>query len=49
VRDQVRELIADSGINYLMCTFAFGSLSHDHAVRSMNLFATDVMPGLDLE
>jgi alkanesulfonate monooxygenase SsuD/methylene tetrahydromethanopterin reductase-like flavin-dependent oxidoreductase (luciferase family) len=48
VRDQVRELIADSGINYLMCTFAFGSLSYDHAVRSMNLFAADVIPALDL-
>ena len=48
VRDQVRELIADSGINYLMCTFAFGSLSYDNAVGSMNLFATEVIPGLDL-
>ncbi|MEO7127015.1 MAG: LLM class flavin-dependent oxidoreductase [Nakamurella sp.] len=49
VRDRVRALIADSGINYLMCTFAFGSLSYDDAVRSMNLFATDVIPGLDRE
>jgi alkanesulfonate monooxygenase SsuD/methylene tetrahydromethanopterin reductase-like flavin-dependent oxidoreductase (luciferase family) len=48
VRDRVRELIADSGINYLMCTFAFGSLSYDNAVRSMDLFATAVMPGLDV-
>jgi hypothetical protein len=31
-----------------MCTFAFGSLSYDHAVRSMNLFAADVIPMLDL-
>jgi alkanesulfonate monooxygenase SsuD/methylene tetrahydromethanopterin reductase-like flavin-dependent oxidoreductase (luciferase family) len=49
VCEQVRALIADSGINYLMCTFAFGSLSYDNAARSMNLFASDVMPGLDLE
>lgn len=49
VRDQVRELIAESGINYLMCTFAFGSLSNDNALRSMNSFANDVVPGLDLE
>ncbi|GAB3033473.1 LLM class flavin-dependent oxidoreductase [Parafrigoribacterium mesophilum] len=49
VRDRVRELIADSGINYLMCTFAFGSLSSDNAARSMASFASDVMPALDLE
>ncbi|MEO7124424.1 MAG: LLM class flavin-dependent oxidoreductase [Lacisediminihabitans sp.] len=49
VRERVRELIADSGINYLMCTFAFGSLSYDNALRSMTSFATDVIAGLDLE
>lgn len=44
VLEGARAAVEASGVNYLMCTFAFGSLSHSHAVRSLRLFATEVMP-----
>ena len=38
--------VAESGINYLCCRFAFGDLSHEEAARSLELFTTKVMPAL---
>ena len=35
---------AQTGANYLSCAFQFGSLTHDQARRSVELFTTQVMP-----
>jgi hypothetical protein len=32
--------------NYLLCVFSFGDLAPEHAVRSLELFAQEVMPNL---
>ena len=33
-----------TGANYFVCSFQWGDLSHAHAMRSIELFATEVMP-----
>jgi alkanesulfonate monooxygenase SsuD/methylene tetrahydromethanopterin reductase-like flavin-dependent oxidoreductase (luciferase family) len=40
---QIEEL-AVTGINYLICAFQWGSISHAEAMSSMRLFARDIMP-----
>lgn len=42
----LREQIAGSGVNYLLMRFAFGDLSLDESLCSVNLFAREVMPAL---
>ena len=45
----LRELAADvpaSGINYLLCRFAFGDMRPEESRRSVDLFVQHVMPGL---
>ena len=32
--------------NYLLCIFSFGDLAPEHAMRSLELFASEVMPRL---
>jgi alkanesulfonate monooxygenase SsuD/methylene tetrahydromethanopterin reductase-like flavin-dependent oxidoreductase (luciferase family) len=44
VRDQLARLFDASGCNYLICSFAWGSLSHEQSLRSLRLFAEEVMP-----
>jgi alkanesulfonate monooxygenase SsuD/methylene tetrahydromethanopterin reductase-like flavin-dependent oxidoreductase (luciferase family) len=44
-----RELLAQAertGVNYLVLQLAFGSLGHAREMRSLQLFATEVMPAL---
>jgi len=36
--------IADTGVNYLVCQFAFGDLTLRELLRSVDLFAAHVMP-----
>jgi alkanesulfonate monooxygenase SsuD/methylene tetrahydromethanopterin reductase-like flavin-dependent oxidoreductase (luciferase family) len=36
--------IAETGINYYVCDFAFGTISQEDALRSTELFAKEVMP-----
>jgi alkanesulfonate monooxygenase SsuD/methylene tetrahydromethanopterin reductase-like flavin-dependent oxidoreductase (luciferase family) len=36
----------DIGFNYLICQVAFGSLGHAEEMRSLSLFASEVMPAL---
>ena len=31
-----------TGANYLLCIFSFGDLAPEHAMRSLELFATEV-------
>jgi len=44
VREQMARLLEVSGCNYVICAFAFGTLSHEQALRSLGLFAAEVMP-----
>lgn len=46
VREQLAELVRESGMNYLLCIFSFGSLPPQAAIRSMELFSKEVMPKL---
>lgn len=43
VRRYMDEYMA-TGANYLVCSFQWGSLSHQQAMRSIELFANEVMP-----
>ena len=47
VRDELERQYRDSGINYMVCRFAFGDLCLDEMERSVNLFAEHVMTGLE--
>ncbi len=42
----LRAQIAESGVNYLVSQFAFGDLTTDEVMRSIDLFARRVMPEL---
>jgi alkanesulfonate monooxygenase SsuD/methylene tetrahydromethanopterin reductase-like flavin-dependent oxidoreductase (luciferase family) len=44
VREQVGRLVEMSGCNYVICAFAWGTLSHQQTLRSLQLFAHEVMP-----
>lgn len=44
VREQVKRTVEDSGINYFCAIFAFGDLTHEQMMRSMDLFVQEVMP-----
>jgi alkanesulfonate monooxygenase SsuD/methylene tetrahydromethanopterin reductase-like flavin-dependent oxidoreductase (luciferase family) len=44
VRDQMARLIETSGCNYVLNVFAWGSLTHEQSLRSLRLFADEVMP-----
>jgi alkanesulfonate monooxygenase SsuD/methylene tetrahydromethanopterin reductase-like flavin-dependent oxidoreductase (luciferase family) len=40
----IQRLERDVGLTYLMCNMAFGGLEHGKVLRSMRLFAEEVMP-----
>ena len=44
VREGIEEQVAASGINYLLCRFAFGELPYEVSRRSVELFVSEVMP-----
>jgi len=44
VRDQVGRFFEGSGCNYLVLSFAWGSLTQDESMRSLERFVTQVMP-----
>ena len=46
IRDQMRGLVEASGCNYVVCSFAWGTLGHEQMLRSLRLFAEEVMPAL---
>ena len=46
VREQMARLLEVSGCNYLICSFAWGTLTHAQTLRSLRLFAEEVMPAL---
>ena len=48
VTDKIRALQA-AGVEYFGCNFAFGNMPHEKVMRSMELFAKEVMPKLQPE
>ncbi|MEE8043146.1 MAG: LLM class flavin-dependent oxidoreductase [Pseudomonadales bacterium] len=40
---------AECGANYFVCSFQWGNLSHEHACRSIELFAEEIMPAFVAE
>ena len=44
VRAELERHVATSGINYFVGRFVFGDLSHERAMRSLELFGREVMP-----
>ena len=46
VREKMQRLVEVSGVNYLNLTFAWGSLTLEETMRSLELFTEEVMPEL---
>jgi alkanesulfonate monooxygenase SsuD/methylene tetrahydromethanopterin reductase-like flavin-dependent oxidoreductase (luciferase family) len=46
VRDYIVRHMEESGANYLVGAFAFGDMTLDEALRSVELFAGEIMPAL---
>jgi len=44
VREQMQRLLEVSGCNYVICSFAWGTLPPEQALRSLRLFAGEVIP-----
>lgn len=44
VRALLESEIGQSGVNYMLCRFAFGDLTLKESLRSIELFASDVLP-----
>jgi alkanesulfonate monooxygenase SsuD/methylene tetrahydromethanopterin reductase-like flavin-dependent oxidoreductase (luciferase family) len=44
VREQVTRLVETSDCNYVACAFAWGTLTYEQSLRSLRLFADEVMP-----
>jgi alkanesulfonate monooxygenase SsuD/methylene tetrahydromethanopterin reductase-like flavin-dependent oxidoreductase (luciferase family) len=43
VREYMDEYL-ETGANYFVCSFQWGDLTHEQAMRSIALFTTEVMP-----
>ncbi len=46
VRNFLQQTIDEAGLNYLLCRFAFGDITGDEALNSIDLFARQVMPSI---
>ncbi len=44
--DKISEVLQKTGANYLLGVFSFGDLAPQHAMRSLELFRSEVMPKL---
>jgi alkanesulfonate monooxygenase SsuD/methylene tetrahydromethanopterin reductase-like flavin-dependent oxidoreductase (luciferase family) len=44
VREKLTAQVETSGVNFVLTRFAFGELSFAHSLRSIELFASEVMP-----
>jgi hypothetical protein len=42
--EQYMDEYVATGANYFVCSFQWGNLTHDHAMRSIDLFVNHVMP-----
>ena len=48
VLEKIQEMLRATGANYLLCIFSFGDLAPEHAMRSLQLFAREIMPKISL-
>jgi alkanesulfonate monooxygenase SsuD/methylene tetrahydromethanopterin reductase-like flavin-dependent oxidoreductase (luciferase family) len=46
VLEKLQEMLRLTGANYLLCIFSFGDLAPEDALRSLELFSSEVRPGL---
>ncbi len=46
VLEKLQEMLRLTGANYLLCIFSFGDLAPEDALRSLELFSSEVKPGL---
>jgi len=46
VRDVLQQTVDEGGLNYLLCRFAFGDITGDESLNSIELFTRRVMPDL---
>ena len=46
VLDKLQEMLAVTSANYLLCIFSYGDIGPEHAMRSLQLFAEEVLPEL---
>lgn len=44
VREKVGRLIETAGVNYVIACFSWGSITHEQALQSLRLYASEVMP-----
>jgi alkanesulfonate monooxygenase SsuD/methylene tetrahydromethanopterin reductase-like flavin-dependent oxidoreductase (luciferase family) len=44
VRAQMTQLLEETGCNYAICSFAWGTFPHEQTLHSLRLFAEEVMP-----
>ena len=44
VLEKLKEMLAITSANYLLCIFSFGDLAPEHAMRSLELFSREVKP-----
>lgn len=44
VSERLSELVEISGCNYVICSFAWGTLPHQQVVKSLQLFTQQIMP-----
>jgi alkanesulfonate monooxygenase SsuD/methylene tetrahydromethanopterin reductase-like flavin-dependent oxidoreductase (luciferase family) len=44
VRERIARYFEQSSCNYLVLSFAWGNLTHEQSLKSLNLFASKVMP-----
>jgi alkanesulfonate monooxygenase SsuD/methylene tetrahydromethanopterin reductase-like flavin-dependent oxidoreductase (luciferase family) len=49
VREQLTYILKELGTGIMLCLFQIGSMPHDLALKSMHLFATEVMPQVQAE
>ena len=47
VRDMISAQAAEAGLNYFLLRFAFGDLTLEESLRSLELFAAEVKPTLE--
>jgi len=46
VLEKLQEMLRATGANYLLCIFSFGDLAPEQAMRSLELFSSEVLPKL---
>jgi alkanesulfonate monooxygenase SsuD/methylene tetrahydromethanopterin reductase-like flavin-dependent oxidoreductase (luciferase family) len=44
VREEIARQLEETGANYFITRFAYGNLTHEQSVRSLELFVSEVMP-----